>query len=543
MRKITAFLVVMTALTPTLASAETIYTSSPVEYSAKLAELSREASPDIPSIFRISSEQASASARTLLVYYVGDPDTQGAKHDIIDEDNIHTLIYNTEEDANAAYDYYIENGIPVCHDEVLQVESYLSWGSKTIGTDAFVSGLQKTYQNNKMPNVTVAVLDTGVDYTHSFLKNRVDTAKGWDFYNNDNDPMDDNNHGTHVAGIVADNTLPNVTIIPIKVAGDSGGMTTTQVKSGLQRAYEIGADVINMSLGASAEDYRRSMRSVFNPIFNNLHQSGCVICVAAGNAYKGLTNNADYIFPAYMDHTITVANCTQNGSISKSSNYGSVIDISAPGTSIYSTIRNNDYANMSGTSMASPFAAAAAALLKTRDPYITPDEIESELRANATQYSAEFEDDYFGLYGAGILNISNYYYDPADAPARTEAPTRAPSPTPTVIPGHEQLISNVEYDNNGVITAIVENKGGLLKDGAVIMAVGYKDGRTEKMQVMEVKSDGDVSFREHLPYADKYDKIKLFVWRSYETAQPLSLPYSVQVLESNGEYVVKVLEE
>lgn len=535
------------------AEAETCYTEGADEYSDALRAAF--GSSDLRG-FSIASEDAALyknTSRTLLVYCDGDLEDMAALHDICDEYHIHTLIYADDKETDDAYRFYTENGYDVCRDEILETcDTYLSWGPEYIGTPLFTKGLKTAYGNVfNMPEVKVAVIDSGVDYAHSFLSGRVDTSNDRDFYNGDYDAMDDNNHGTHVAGIIADNTFSNVTILPIKVTNSSGSLTTTTLKSGIQYAIDQNVDVINMSLGATSEDRARSSKTIFSNVFSTANNMGITICAAAGNATYGIVNNANYIFPAYMDHTIVVANLTEGGSISNSSNYGTVIDISAPGTGIRSTIRNNKYANMSGTSMACPFASAAAALLITRNPYITPDGIENELRANAASYSAQYEDDYYGIYGTGILNLSNYYIDDDPSATATPKPTARPiappTPAPTVSPkpGVSKLISDITYDENGIIYAVIENKGNILSRSAEAIAVGYKNGAPQTVERMSIATEGEESvFNKYMPNADSFEYIKLFVWDGLNGMKPLSLAETVNVVKTgDGKYIVQSIKE
>ena len=535
------------------ATAETTCTEGAEEYSD--AVRAAYGSSDMRG-FSIAAEDAALyknTSRTLLVCCEDELDDTSALYDICDEYHIHTLIYADSKEADDAFLYYTENGYDVCRDEVLATcDTYLSWGPEYIGTPLFTKGLTAAYGNVfNMPKVKIAIIDSGVDYTHSFLSGRVDTANDRDFYNNDYDAKDDNNHGTHVAGIITDNTLSNVTILPIKVTNSSGSLTTTTLKAGIQYAIDENVDIINMSLGATAEDRSRSSESIFRGVFTTAYNKGITVCAAAGNATYGIANNANYIFPAYMNHTIVVANLTQGGTISSSSNYGTVIDLSAPGTGIRSTIRSNKYSNMSGTSMACPFVSAAAALLITRNRYITPSGIENELRANATPYSAEYDDEYYGIYGTGILNLSNYYLEPDPSATATPKPTIAPTPTPTAIPTAtpepylSKLISNITYDDNGVIYAIIENRNNILSHSAEAIAVGYKNGVPQTIQQMSVSTEGEEAvFNKYMPNADSFEYIKLFVWNSLDGLKPLSLIETVNVVKTgDGKYIVQSVKE
>ncbi|MBR0366636.1 MAG: S8 family serine peptidase, partial [Clostridia bacterium] len=533
--------------------AETYYTEGADEYSAALR--AAYGSSDMRG-FSIASEDAALyknTSRTLLVYCEGDLEDAAALHDICDEYHIHTLIYADSNEADDAYRFYTENGYDVCRDDVLETcDTYLSWGPEYIGTPLFTQGLTASYGSVfNMPEVKVAVIDSGVDYAHSFLSGRVDTTNDRDFYNGDYDAMDDNNHGTHVAGIIADNTFSNVTLLPIKVTNSNGSLTTTTLKSGIQYAIEKNVDVINLSLGATSEDHARSSKTIFSNVFSTANNRGITICAAAGNATYGITHNANYIFPAYMDHTIVVANLTQDGSISNSSNYGTVIDISAPGAGIRSTIRNNKYANMSGTSMACPFASAAAALLITRNPYIAPDGIENELRANASPYPPQYDDEYYGLYGTGILNLSNYYIDDDPSATATPKPTARPTapptaaPTNTPKPGISKLILDITYDEHGVIYAVIENKDNVLSHSAEAIAVGYKNGVPKTIERMSVVTEGEEAvFNKYMPNADSFEYIKLFVWDDLNGMKPLSLSETVNVVKTgDGKYIVQSIKE
>ncbi len=229
----------------------------------------------------------------------------------------------------------------------------------------------------------VAVVDTGVDYTHPELAGRV--ILGGDFYNNDDDPMDDHGHGTHVSGIIAaeaGNGLgsagisPTSRILAIKVFGAGGEGTIFDLVQGLYAAADYpDVRVINLSLGTPFGD---------NALKNAIEyavQKGILVVAAAGNYQRN-----DPFFPAFYSQNfkgvMAVAANGPGDCRAWFSNYGYWVDISAPGEGIFSTIPGGMYATWSGTSMATPFVAAAAARLLAENPDILPDELAGALENN-----------------------------------------------------------------------------------------------------------------------------------------------------------------
>lgn len=406
MKKIALLIPLAAVMSAATVYAETIYTNSAYEYAKALRDINSCASMTVQSD---ESELEYLSSLTLMVKYDGELDGRGAQYDIYDEYDIHTLRYKSSEAADTAYEYYLENGYIVCRDELMSVQedtekSYLSWGSEFIGTDCFIKTLNTQYENSVMPETRVAVIDSGIDYNHPFLKDCVDVESGCDLYNGNDDPMDDNRHGTHVAGIIADNTPNNVTLIPIKITDGAGNTDTAFFKAGIKKAIELDVDVINLSIASPSEwsdTQIANYKEEYSEIFEEAEEKGIVICIAAGNGAK----NADKVFPGFMDKCINVANSKQDGSINTgSSNYGSCIDIAAPGTNIYSTFpisKQDGYGTLTGTSMSTPFVSAAAAMIKQRYKDISPLDIENIIKGYVTPYTSD-NDKY---YGCGIIKM------------------------------------------------------------------------------------------------------------------------------------------
>jgi subtilisin family serine protease len=206
------------------------------------------------------------------------------------------------------------------------------------------------------------IVDSGIDLDHSDLN--VNASLGANFVTSGNDATtkdDLNGHGTHVAGIVAakNNTIGSIgvcagaTVIPVKVFNYQGSGTMSQIISGLNfiknNLVSGKINVVNLSLGGSG------YTSLDNAV-GNLANAGAYVVIAAGNNYKTAGNYS----PARKNGTRiwTVSAYQSNGSFATYSNFNNTyVDYSAPGTSIYSTYKNNDYATMSGTSMACPYVA------------------------------------------------------------------------------------------------------------------------------------------------------------------------------------------
>jgi len=229
------------------------------------------------------------------------------------------------------------------------------WGPKK------VSATQAWDVTRGSSSTIVAVVDTGVDLNHPDLASKVRTDIDYDFVNNDSTAQDDNGHGTHVAGIAAaatNNTTgvagmcPNCSILPVKVLNAAGSGSYSAIASGIRYAADQGAKVINLSLGGSAGS------STLQSAVNYANSKGSLLICAAGNE-----NTSAPSYPAYYSACVAVAATDQNDRRASFSNYGSWVDASAPGVSIYATYYNDTYASLSGTSMATPHAAGLAGLL------------------------------------------------------------------------------------------------------------------------------------------------------------------------------------
>ena len=254
-------------------------------------------------------------------------------------------------------------------------------------------------------NANIAILDTGVLKTHPDLN----VYKCFSFVNNPtsgtplNTCNDADGHGTHVAGTAAakDNDIgvvgkaPGAKIWAMKVLGDDGSGTFSDILEALDyvasHANEI--DVVNLSLGGEG-----TYPPAENAITKLVNNKGVVVVVAAGNSDMDANN----FTPARTPAAITVSaisdtngKCGGGGpattfgdpddSFASYSNYGSVVDIAAPGSEVYSTFKNGNYATMSGTSMASPNVAGAAALYISMNPSATPDQVDVALKSMGTK--------------------------------------------------------------------------------------------------------------------------------------------------------------
>lgn len=232
--------------------------------------------------------------------------------------------------------------------------------------------------------VYVAVVDSGVDYTHPDLKNRVDLEKGYDFINDDSDPMDDNGHGTHVSGIIAAEmnngegivgvvgTL-DVSIIPIKVLDAEGQGQSDIVAKGIEYAVDQGANIINLSLGSPGEDV-----DIANAIRYAI-EKGVFVVAAAGNDNQ----NSDSYTPSGLDNVYTVGAVNQLKTKARFSNYGNSVEVAAPGVKILSTVLKNQYEAWDGTSMAAPVVSGIASIMLAQKPDISVAELAAILNESA----------------------------------------------------------------------------------------------------------------------------------------------------------------
>ena len=271
-------------------------------------------------------------------------------------------------------------------------------------------------------SIRIAIVDDAIERTHPDLapnlwvnageipgnsidddnNGYVDDMNGFDVSTNTNNPNPPNNsfdHGTHVAGIASAATNNNVGVsgigyscklMCIKASTQVGSVTHGY--EGIVYAVVSGARVINMSWGGTGSS------TTAQNVISWADQEGVVLVAAAGNSS---TNSMFY--PAGYIQCIAVAATSSNDSKAGFSNYGTWVDISAPGNNIYSTIVGASYGNKSGTSMASPLVAGLCGLMLSANQYLTPADIRSCLNSTATNINTQ-NPTFIGQLGSGRIN-------------------------------------------------------------------------------------------------------------------------------------------
>ncbi|GAB7386729.1 hypothetical protein BSNK01_05650 [Bacillaceae bacterium] len=248
--------------------------------------------------------------------------------------------------------------------------------------------------------ITIAVIDTGVDLHHPDLADRL--SEGYNVLTDDDHPQDDNGHGTHVAGIIAAETnnregVAGITwynrIMPIKAIGADGTGTSFDIAKGIIWATDHGAKVINMSLG----NYQPS--SVLKEAVAYAYERDVVLVAATGNDD---TDQPGY--PAAYPEVLAVSAIGFDGSRAEFSNYGDYVDVVAPGVDVASTYPDEQYAALSGTSMAAPHVAALAGLIRSIHPDLKNTEVMDIIRKTAIDLGDAGKDMY---YGNGVIDIEN----------------------------------------------------------------------------------------------------------------------------------------
>ncbi|MGZ8781210.1 MAG: S8 family peptidase, partial [Thermoanaerobaculia bacterium] len=239
--------------------------------------------------------------------------------------------------------------------------------------------------------VVVAVIDTGVDRFHPALAGKV--IGGYDFVNDDDDPMDDHRHGTHVAGIIAASSpamtgvAPGVSLLAYKVLDHTGNGEMSAIVAGIDRAVADGADVINLSLGTGGHPDDPMARAV-----DAATAAGVIVVVAAGNAGEFHTIGspgvaATAITVGAWESATTIADFSSRGPANRS---GAIKpELLAPGVSILSTVLNGEFGHSSGTSMAAPYVAGVAALLRAEHAEWTPARVKAALVSTALPIATE----------------------------------------------------------------------------------------------------------------------------------------------------------
>jgi thermitase len=262
------------------------------------------------------------------------------------------------------------------------------WGPAKVEADA-AWDVQK---GNK--SVLVAVVDTGIYYMHPDLAANY-VSLGYDWVNNDSDPLDDHGHGTHCAGTIAAVTNNSVGISGIAQVGVmaekglayNGVGYEDDLANAIVHAADAGAKIISCSWGSSSDS------QLIHDAVQYATNAGALVIAAAGNS-----GTSEKHYPAAYPEVIAVTATNERDKLAGFSSFGDWVDVAAPGTSIYSTYLWNSYVSLSGTSMACPHVAGVAALVWSEFPSMTNEQVRSQLLNTADDLGASGFDVYYG-YG------------------------------------------------------------------------------------------------------------------------------------------------
>ncbi len=348
--------------------------------------------------------------------------------------DIYFYQFDSEEDARIGHDLLKDNklvewvdinavvSVDPMVDNIIEssdtkgtVGEYYTWGAESMGIDAYTTKLLENHVVSDLREVIVPVLDTGIDSEHPWFEGRIATGGlnyTTDFNNPDSAYQDAHGHGTHVSGTICDLTENNVKVLPMKVLNDTGKGGLDGIILAMHKVLEyktvneMNIYAINMSLGGG-HSVGSSGWSSYDSIVKELKLAGVLTVAAAGNEGDDVATSS----PANVGDAITVAaiGVYENGTYYRPSwsNFGSYLDVTAPGNDIVSAYPNNMLAMSSGTSMAAPHITGAIALMESNpDISYKAEEMEDIVTSTVLDLGASGWDSY---YGYGLFNIKYSY--------------------------------------------------------------------------------------------------------------------------------------
>ena len=348
--------------------------------------------------------------------------------------------------------------------KVQKTQETLPWGVDRIDAEA-------VHQYNKGTGVKVAIIDTGIDYNHPDLD---DNYKGGiDFVNVDDDPMDDEGHGTHCAGIVAaeDNEIgvigvaPEVSLYAVKVLDNTGSGWVSDVIAGIEWAITNEMQIISMSLGSDSDN------EALHTACDKAYGAGVLVVAAAGNDYqrRGRAEFDTVDYPARYDSVIAVGATDDTDTKASWSSTGLALELTAPGVSIYSTYWDDAYETHSGTSMACPHVVGTAALVWASEPTLTNVEVRSRLRETADDLGSAGWD---GWYGYGLVDADEAA--PPTGPVPNQPPVADAGPDQTALVNETLTFDgSSSSDPDGTITSYDWDFGDLNSASGVTVTHSY----------------------------------------------------------------------
>ena len=502
-----------------------------------------------------AEEAASSCAKRLLIVYdeVFDcSDLEGLIEAVFNDDGLCVLQFDSVAGTKKAYRELrqrkqvlsVEYDAEVCAeyqstvslDLSAIINGHLSWGAVSIGADAYSEYLDTISKRN----LTVAVVDTGADITHPFLQSRL--TNGYDFVRGDSVPDDEDGHGTHVTGIIADCTSgrKEIAIMPVKVLDGVGKGTVLDIGIGVMYAAEHGAKVINLSVSGSHSAY-------LDNIIGKVIDKGTIVVAAAGNEGK----NVDSIgaCPGHIKELITVGAVNKSMMVGSYSNYGDKVDVVAPGTAIGSTYPDGSYKTFTGTSMAAPHAAACAALLKLRYPEADCSQIESILKRSCDDIAGTSRD------GSGVINMKNLLADISAQSVSLSSKKYAYTGSPVsagirVTRNGERLFKGKDYsvtykNNKKVGTASVIIKGTGSYSGSETVSFRILPRGTSFRSVSPARKGFSLKWKKRSAQSDGY-QIQYSLNKNFSNAKTITIEETDKVtwkttkLRSGKKYYVRI---
>ena len=349
-------------------------------------------------------------SKRVVVYSTELSGSYGAEEKYIYEEGNETILcFDTEEHTKAAFEQIQKDyGRKNCFvDEICSVEDMAlsaSWGGDATGMTTLKADNTAGALSSR---VTVAVIDTGINKSHSMFKNRKILAKSYNFMDHNTNINDYNGHGTHVAGIIADLTPENVQFLVLKIADPDGSSSSLIMNLAVNYAISENVDVMNISYGFLS---RSAARFTFlDKAIDRAYKSGIPVVTAAGNLVEDVAGrNVKNCYPACNNQTIAVSALDKDLKLADYSYYGTAIDFAAPGTQVTSAWIGTDSTMRveSGTSMAAPHITSALAYIKLRDKKLSVQGAYLELKKYCKDLGDKGRDD---KYGYGYPDLTDLF--------------------------------------------------------------------------------------------------------------------------------------